>query len=151
MDRQNPRWTFLSNHARVLLALARNPTARLQDVATGCRISERTAQRIVADLELAGYLSRRRDSRHHEYTVHRDQPLRYPADTGLLVRDLLKLLGGLADEQSEPGGFLIHTAGSRPTAASRAEQPWPGGQDATGTTESRPREATSCALPSARR
>jgi hypothetical protein len=49
MDRhQNQRWTFLSNHARVLLAFARNPAARLQDVAAGCRISERTAQRIVA-------------------------------------------------------------------------------------------------------
>lgn len=48
MDRQRQEWTFLTNYARVLHFIARNPTVRLQEVAAACRITERTAQRVVA-------------------------------------------------------------------------------------------------------
>ncbi len=59
--RENARnWTFLTNHAHVLLAIARNPTARLRDVATEVGVTERAAQAIVADLEAGGYLHRTR-------------------------------------------------------------------------------------------
>ncbi|WP_327358045.1 MarR family transcriptional regulator [Streptomyces sp. NBC_01304] len=59
MDHQDSRWFFLTNHAQVLLTIAQVPTARLREVAAACRITERTAQRIVADLEQAGCLSRK--------------------------------------------------------------------------------------------
>jgi len=68
MDRQSRGRTFLTSHARVLLAIARNPITRLHEVATVCLIPDRTAQRIVADLEQAGYLSRKRVGRSTVYT-----------------------------------------------------------------------------------
>lgn len=44
----------------MFLAIAVDPTARLRGITATCRITERTAQAIVADLEQAGYLSRER-------------------------------------------------------------------------------------------
>ncbi|MGZ3097083.1 helix-turn-helix transcriptional regulator [Streptomyces sp. H72] len=82
---------FLTNHARILLALARDPARRLRDIAAACHITERTAQSIVSDLEAAGYLSRERDGRRTRYTLHLDGTLRHPAEAHLPVRDLLKL------------------------------------------------------------
>ena len=52
------RWTLLTGHGHVLVEIARNPTARIRDIAAAAGITERTAQSIVADLEAAGYLSR---------------------------------------------------------------------------------------------
>ncbi|MFD3621689.1 MarR family transcriptional regulator [Streptomyces sp. NPDC058676] len=92
VDGQRQQWTFLTNHTRVLHFIAHNPTTRVQGVAAACRITERTAQRIVADLEEAGYLKRERGGQRTQYTVNLDTPLRHPAETGLSVRDLLKLL-----------------------------------------------------------
>lgn len=63
-------WTFLTNHGHVLLAIARNPTARLRDVADEVGVTERAAQAIVADLEAGGYLRRTRVGRRNEYTIN---------------------------------------------------------------------------------
>lgn len=101
MDGQRQQWTFLTNHTRVLHSIARNPTTRVQEVATACRITERTAQRIVADLEQAGYLNRERVGQRTQYTVNLDTPLRHPAETGLSVRDLLKLLSSRTPEETD--------------------------------------------------
>lgn len=92
MDRQAGSWGFLTNHARVLLAIARNPDLRLRDIAAACHITERTAQSIVSDLEQAGYLSRERHGRRIRYSLHLDGTLRHPAETHLPVRELLKVL-----------------------------------------------------------
>ncbi|WP_241757269.1 helix-turn-helix domain-containing protein [Streptomyces sp. WAC00263] len=73
------RWTFFTNHARVLLTIARDPAVRLRDIAATCRITERTAQSIVGDLEQAGYLCRERMGRRNRYTLVTDRPLRHPA------------------------------------------------------------------------
>ncbi len=70
--RSNAAWTFLSNHARVLAALAEDPQIRLRDVATEVGITERAAQSIVADLAEAGYVTRTRVGRRNRYEVHRD-------------------------------------------------------------------------------
>ncbi|WP_078965952.1 helix-turn-helix transcriptional regulator [Streptomyces aureocirculatus] len=88
---QDGRSTFLTNHARVLLAIARDPSARLRTIAVCCQITERTAQAIVADLEQAGYLQRHRAGRRNRYTLYLDQPLRHPAESGLRVRALVEL------------------------------------------------------------
>ncbi|MFE7958621.1 helix-turn-helix transcriptional regulator [Streptomyces sp. NPDC057413] len=92
MDRQAGRWGFLTNHARVLLAIARNPDLRLRDLAAACDITERTVQSIVTDLEEAGYVSRERDGRRTRYSLHLDGSLRHPAEAHLPVRELLELL-----------------------------------------------------------
>lgn len=63
MSEQAGQWHFLTNHARVLVAIARDPATRLRDIAAVCRITERTALSIVTDLEQAGYMRREREGR----------------------------------------------------------------------------------------
>lgn len=84
-----PGWTFLSNHAHVLVCLARDPTSRLRDVAAEVGITERAVQRIVAELEEAGYLTRRRQGRGNRYRIHRDRPLRHLLEKQRTVGELL--------------------------------------------------------------
>ncbi|MFJ9717724.1 helix-turn-helix transcriptional regulator [Streptomyces sp. NPDC101213] len=83
------RWTFLTNHARVLIALAQDPQARGRDVADLIGITERAVQLIVADLEAAGYLTRTRVGRRNRYTIDPTVALRHPAEAGHPVGDLL--------------------------------------------------------------
>ena len=85
------QWTFLTNHAHVLLAVAREPTARLRDVADAVGITERAAQAIVADLEAAGYLQRERVGRRNQYTVNPAGRFRHPAEADHRIGDLLNL------------------------------------------------------------
>jgi DNA-binding transcriptional ArsR family regulator len=83
-------WTFLSNHGHVLLCIAQQPEIRLRDVAKRVGITERAVQRIVADLEEAGYLSREREGRRNHYELHTDRPFRHPV---VAHRDVSLLLG----------------------------------------------------------
>ena len=83
-------WTFLSNHGHVLLCIAHEPELRLRDVADWVGITERAVQRIFADLEEAGYLSRARERRRNRYELHTDRPFRHPV---VAHRDVSLLLG----------------------------------------------------------
>ncbi|MDG9719778.1 MarR family transcriptional regulator [Streptomyces sp. DH24] len=74
-----------------MLAIARNPAARLRDIAATCDITERTAQSIVSDLEQAGCLRRERDGRRTRYILCRDGALRHPAEAHVPVGKLLTL------------------------------------------------------------
>ena len=85
-------WDFLTNHAHVLLCLRRDPTARMRDVAAAVGITERAAQRIVAELEEDGYLSRERDGRRNRYVLHEGRSLRHPLEGSHTVDELLNLL-----------------------------------------------------------
>jgi len=85
-------WAFLTNHAHVLLCLRRDPTARMRDVAAAVGITERAAQRIVAELEEDGYLSRTRDGRRNRYVLHQGLGLRHPLEGSHTVDELLNLL-----------------------------------------------------------
>jgi len=82
-------WTFLTNHARVLLVIARDPDLRLRDIAAACHITERTAQSIVTDLEQAGYIRREREGRRTRYILCADGTLRHPAEAHVTLRELL--------------------------------------------------------------
>lgn len=86
-------WTFLSNHAHVLLFLALEPEARVRDVAVRVGITERAVQRIVAELEAGGYVERERTGRRNHYRVHSELPLRHPVEAPHTVGDLLVALG----------------------------------------------------------
>lgn len=86
------RWTFLTNHAQVLLAVAANSRLTAREIAALVGITERAVQRILTDLEVAGYLSRSRDGRNNRYEIHPERPMRHPAQQGHAVRDLLALL-----------------------------------------------------------
>ncbi|MER6260056.1 helix-turn-helix domain-containing protein [Streptomyces sp900105245] len=87
-------WTFLTNHARVLAAIAENQSARIRDIAAHCRLTERAVQKIIADLEQDGYLSHTREGRGNTYRIEPARRLRHPteADLGLTVASLLSLL-----------------------------------------------------------
>ncbi|SEK47501.1 DNA-binding transcriptional regulator, MarR family [Streptacidiphilus jiangxiensis] len=85
-------WTFLTNHARVLVQISRDPGVRVRDIATRCLLTERAVQRIITDLEQGGYLAHTRVGRANRYQVTAAIPLRHPADAGPTVADLLALL-----------------------------------------------------------
>ncbi|MFG1612259.1 helix-turn-helix transcriptional regulator [Nonomuraea wenchangensis] len=84
-------WTFLTHHARVLLEIARDPEARLRDIAATIGITERAVQGIVSDLHDAGYLSRERVGRRNHYSLNLDQAFRYPTEANLPVRLLIDM------------------------------------------------------------
>lgn len=90
-NRPSGRWTFLTNHARVLLEIARDPEVRLRDVAATAGITERAAQAIVADLEAAGYVTRTRVGRRNRYTIDASRQFRHPAEAGRHIDGLLAL------------------------------------------------------------
>ncbi|MBO4205408.1 helix-turn-helix transcriptional regulator [Micromonospora echinofusca] len=90
-ERPTPGWTFLTNHAHVLLALARDPQARLRDVADLVGITERAAQGIVADLESGGYLTRERVGRRNRYTINQAGRFRHPAEEEHAVGELIRI------------------------------------------------------------
>jgi Mn-dependent DtxR family transcriptional regulator len=85
-------WTFLSNHAHVLVCVAEQPDVRIRDIATRVGITERAASNIVSDLELDGYITRERVGRNNHYALHMDRPLRHPIERHRMIGDLLDLL-----------------------------------------------------------
>jgi DNA-binding MarR family transcriptional regulator len=85
------RWTFLTNHAHVLLCLAADPKATMRAVATRVGITERGVQRIIAELSAAGYLTVTRVGRRNEYEVQLGAPLRGPFAGGRTAGHLIKL------------------------------------------------------------
>jgi len=87
-----PTWSFLTNHARVLLCIAQDPGIRLRDIGEGVGITERAAHRIVDELVDAGYISRTRAGRRNRYAVHRALPLPDRLVHEQSVGDLLGIL-----------------------------------------------------------
>jgi predicted ArsR family transcriptional regulator len=98
-------WSFLSNHARVLICLADDPDVRLREIGDAVGITERAAHRIVGDLIAAGYVLRERNGRRNRYTVRYHLPLSDPLARGQAVGDLLAIFR--ADGAKRPrGGHL---------------------------------------------
>ena len=95
-------WTFLSNHAHVMLCIAQEPEVLLREVANRVGITERAVQRIIADLEEGGYLSRTRVGRHNHYEVHADRPLRHAVESHRDVGALLVLILGPRESPLNP-------------------------------------------------
>jgi DNA-binding MarR family transcriptional regulator len=89
-----PSWDFLTNHAHVLVCVARDPGIRLRDVASAVGITERAAHRIVSELVEEGYLLRERQGRRNRYQVKTKLPLRHPLAEEHEVGDLLEVLVG---------------------------------------------------------
>jgi hypothetical protein len=85
-------WNFLTNHARALLCVARDPGARLRDIAATLDISERRAFGIVTDLAEAGYVVKARDGRRNRYEVQHHLPLPDPPVRERTIGELLELL-----------------------------------------------------------
>jgi MarR family len=85
-------WTLLTSHARVLLAIARDPGMRLRDIAATAGITERSSYAIVTDLTRAGYVAKHKDGRRNRYQIQAHLPLPEPASQQPTIGELLDLL-----------------------------------------------------------
>jgi len=85
-------WTFLTNHAHVLLTISRDPQITMRNVAVAVGITERATQKIVADLVAAGYLAKTRTGRRNSYIVATGRPFRHPLTAGHDLDELLVVL-----------------------------------------------------------
>ena len=85
-------WSFLTNHARVLISIAEDPGIRLREIGETVGITERAAHRIVGELVAAGYVSRRRVGRRNQYAVRSDLPLPDAVAPDRRIGDLLEVL-----------------------------------------------------------
>ena len=87
-------WSFLTNHARVLLCIAHDPDARLRDIAASLGITDRSVHGIVTDLTAAGYVIKHRDGRRNRYQIQAHLPLPEPASKEPAIGEVLALLIG---------------------------------------------------------
>jgi DNA-binding IclR family transcriptional regulator len=87
------RWTFITNHAQVLLAVAQTPDVRVREIAAAADITERYAYRILRDLQDAGYVERRRQGRCNLYRIHPEVALGDPIVEEHSLWELLRLIG----------------------------------------------------------
>lgn len=99
-EASSPPWTFLSNHAHVLICIAGDPEARMRDVADRVGVTERAVQRIVAELEEGGYLVRHKEGRRNHYEVTASRPLRHPLERHCMTDELLQLVVGRKPKSS---------------------------------------------------
>jgi MarR family len=91
-DSTAPGWTFLTNHAQVLVCIAHDPGVRLRDIGERVGITERAAHRIVVELAAAGYITRQRNGRRNQYTINTHLPLPDPIAREQNVGELLEIL-----------------------------------------------------------
>ena len=91
-------WSFLTNHARVLLCIAHDPGVRLRDIAARTGVTERTADGIVTDLTEAGYVVKHKDGRRNRYQIQAHLPLPETDNRERTIGEILALLAGADDE-----------------------------------------------------
>ena len=95
-------WSFLTNHARVLLCIAHDPSARLRDIAASLGITDRSVHAIVTDLTAAGYVVKQKDGR-NPYQIQAHLPLPEPASQEPAIGEVLALLIGNRARQQPSG------------------------------------------------
>jgi hypothetical protein len=86
------KWTFLTNHAHVLILLSQDQSIVLREVAMRVGITERAVQRIICDLEQAGFIERERVGRRNHYRIRTNRPLRHPIEAHRTIGDLVGLI-----------------------------------------------------------
>ena len=87
-----PTWSFLTNHARVLVCIAHDPGVRLRDIASMVGITERSAYGIVTELAGAGYVVKERDGRRNRYCIQAHLPMREVIGREPTIGEILDLL-----------------------------------------------------------
>jgi len=88
------KWTFLTNHAVVLLCLVQNSRITGIEIAQFVGITERAVRRIISDLEREGYISKTRMGKRVQYVVNHTLPLRQKSQRQKDVGGLLRVLSG---------------------------------------------------------
>jgi DNA-binding IclR family transcriptional regulator len=94
-----PSWTFLTNHAHVLVCMAQDPEVRIAEMARKVGVGERAVHSIVHDLVEAGYVTRTRSGRHNVYDVRLDRPLRHPLEAAHELADVFRPLVATAPQR----------------------------------------------------
>ncbi|HSW30523.1 MAG TPA: winged helix-turn-helix domain-containing protein [Longimicrobiales bacterium] len=112
-------WTFLSNHAHVLVCLGRDPRARVRDLAGRVGVTERAVLLILADLEREGIVRRVREGRRNRYELRLDGSLRHPLEEHRTVGELLAMVDGRKGRLRTPASACA----CPPTRASAATGP----------------------------
>ena len=88
----NSNWTFITNHGLVLAYIFHNPSHTAREISSHVGITERTAHKMISDLEDAGYINRRKSGRRNLYGVDPELPLRHHTKKDILVSNLLAAL-----------------------------------------------------------
>ena len=88
------QWTFLSNHGRVFVYIAKYPKSTTEAISREVGLTQRGVQKIIAELEVSGYIVRRKEGRNNWYIVHPEFPMRHRLERDHTVGDLLLALGG---------------------------------------------------------
>ena len=89
------KWTFLSHHAHVLIALSDNPELTMDELAKIEGVTTRSVVNVLNDLVEAGYITKERQGRKNHYTINLSSPLRHQTSTDRNVGDLISALGQL--------------------------------------------------------
>lgn len=108
--RHGHHWTFLTNHAHVLVILHAHPDMVLREVAQRVGITERAVQRIIQDLESEGYIQRERLGRKNHYRTLTQRKLRHPVEAHRSIGELLTLIGDGDNAPQKPAGPTPQTA-----------------------------------------
>jgi len=87
------RWTFLSNHGRIFIYIAKHPKSTTETIAREVGLTQRGVQKIITELVSAGYIARRKEGRSNLYTIHPKLPMRHELERDFVVGDLLLALG----------------------------------------------------------
>ena len=116
------RWSFLANHARVLLCIAHDPGARLRDIAASLGITERSAHGIVTDLAEAGYVIRQKDGRRNRYRIQAHLPVPEPGTREPAIGEVVALFAASPQAagihpQSRNGQSATRTPAGAPAPA----------------------------------
>jgi DNA-binding MarR family transcriptional regulator len=87
------QWKFLTNHALVLVYLAKHPQITALELATSIGITERAVRKIIADLEAESYISKDKEGRRVNYSVNSKLPFRHQTQQDKSINRLLEALG----------------------------------------------------------
>ncbi len=118
-------WSFLTNHARALLCIARDPGVRLRDIAAGLGITERSAHAIVTDLTTAGYVVKHKDGRRNRYQIQEHLPLPEPASHGPAIGDCWPSSSGSTMQKATTTPLTITRSVAVGSNGNREAQPMP--------------------------
>ena len=91
MKTNQPDWTFLSNHGHVLIHLSRHPDSLMREIADAVGITERSAQKILSDLQATGYVQVSKNGRRNRYSVNFEKKFRHPSEASESIGSLLRI------------------------------------------------------------
>jgi hypothetical protein len=86
-------WTFLTNHAIVLVFLYIYPLITGRGLSSLIGITERSVRNIISDLESEGYIKKTKEGRQIKYEINPDLPFRHKTQEDKGIGVLLEVLG----------------------------------------------------------